>query len=283
MSLVLPDIVVSAEWLKQHIYHPDLVVLDASSHMLGSPRDGYEEWQKERIAGALFFDINRKICDPESSLPHMLPSAELFAREAQALGIHQNSIVVVYDSLGIFSAPRAWWMFAAMGHTQCAVLDGGLPEWHKQGGDIEHGLPKSTLLSGDFKAHFKPDYVKNQNDMEAAINAEHIVILDARSSERFNAQVSEPRPELRRGHIPNSKNLPFNDLLDNGKLKDRQALQAIFDKYITSSDALYATCGSGVTACIIVFVAQWLGFSAVAVYDGSWCEWGNPDRNLPIS
>ncbi|MFT5420141.1 MAG: thiosulfate/3-mercaptopyruvate sulfurtransferase [Candidatus Endobugula sp.] len=286
-SLTLPNSLVSVDWLKHNCSHPQLVILDASSHMPGTPRDAHQEWQEQHIAGAKFFDFNNKICDTHSPLPHMLPSAEIFTHEAQALGINQDSIIVIYDSLGIFSAPRAWWMFSVMGHQQCAVLDGGLPEWLAQGGTTEShteekDLTPNTISTGNFSAHLQVDKVKNKAQILAAIANNDITIIDSRSKKRFDGLAEETRKDLISGHIPSSKSLPFTELLTNGKMKPTAQLKRLLDEKVTGKTELYSSCGSGVTACIITFAAHLAGFKQLAVYDGSWCEWGQPELDLPI-
>lgn len=281
-SLTLPNILVSSGWLKEHLGHPQLVVLDASAHMPNTDRNAEKEWREGRIPHARFFDISNRVCDPSSDLPHMLPPSEVFTQEIQKLGINQNSIVIVYDSLGIFSAPRAWWMFTAMGHKQCAVLDGGLPDWKVQGGNIDQTSPPTKIEKGNFIAEKQRRYIKNKEQMLAAINNESISILDARPKARFDGSAPEPRTGLSSGHIPHSKNIPFNDLLINGKFKDIDSLKQLLKPHINSQQALYTSCGSGITACIIAFARRLCGYSLISVYDGSWAEWGQPKFNLPI-
>lgn len=281
-TLSLPDILVDVDWLKQHIDHPGLVVLDASSHMPGVPRDAYAEWQQQRLPNSRFFDFNHKICDTSSPLPHMLPTPEVFTAEAQALGINHDSGVVIYDSLGIFSAPRAWWMLTAMGHTQCAVLDGGLPQWLNNHGHTESGDNNSRIESGNFVAALNPAMVKDKDQVLKAIDQNNIAIIDARGTARFNGTAQEPREGLISGHIPNSYNLPFTELLEDSKFKPIDQLKHLFADKLNHQQALYASCGSGVTACIIAFAAQRCGFKDIAVYDGSWSEWGQPELALPI-
>lgn len=282
-TLHLPSGLVDTHWLKENLHHPQLIILDASAHMPGVARDAYQEWQTQRIPKARFFDFNNKFADTASDLPHMLPSASVFTTEARALGINQDSVIVIYDSAGIFSAPRAWWMFLAMGHTQCAVLDGGLPEWMAQGGTIETGkIEKDTLNEGNFIAHFQTEKVKDATAMEAAIDNTAICILDARSKERFDGTAAEPRAGLLSGHIPSSKNLPFNQLLRDGKFIPLDEIETLVKSRINEDQQLYASCGSGITACVIAFAAHLIGIKTVAVYDGSWCEWGDPKNNRPV-
>jgi thiosulfate/3-mercaptopyruvate sulfurtransferase len=282
-TLSLSSPLVSVDWLKQHLNHPQLIILDASAHMPGSERNAYQEWQQTHISGARFFDFNNKVCAPDTSLPHMLPSADRFTQEAQELGINQDSIIVIYDSLGIFSAPRAWWMFTAMGHTQCAVLDGGLPEWQSQAGATEPGQDdRGKQNQGNFVATFQTQWVKNKEDVLEAINNTDIQILDARSQGRFEGSAPEPRAGLISGHIPSSGNLPFPALLTDGKFKSKEELTRLLSEKTTTDKQLYATCGSGITACVIAFAAHLIGIKNIAVYDGSWSEWGQPELGLPI-
>ena len=281
-DIKLPNILVDTDWLQQHINHPQLVLLDASSHMPGSTRNAYQEWQSQRIVGARFFDFNHEICDTTSDLPHMLPNTDTFTKAVQTLGINHDSIVVIYDSVGIFASPRAWWMLTAMGFQSCAILDGGLPEWLKQGGAVDNTEPTNTPPIGNFIAQHQPQWVKNKTDVLDAINSPHIAILDARSKERFDAKAPEPREGLIGGHIPSSISLPFNELLIDTKYKSIAELKSIFAKKIANKTQLYTSCGSGVTACIIAFAAQLAGYHDIAVYDGSWCEWGQPELQLPI-
>lgn len=281
-TLNLPSALVTVEWLTQHIDHPKLVILDASAHMPGAERNAFAEWQKKRIKGAHFFDFNHTIADTDSPLPHMLPTPDIFTQAVRALGVDSDSTVVVYDSLGIFSAPRAWWMFTAMGHSNCAVLNGGLPAWEKQQGEIISTPPLSTDTTGNFVAHYQPQWVKDKEDILAASQSRSAIIMDARSTARFKGHAKEPREGLVSGHIPSSVNLPFTELLNDGMFKPVETLGTLLSDYYDASQPLYATCGSGITACIIAFAAHLTGVDNVAVYDGSWCEWGDPNNDLPF-
>ncbi|MGS2718174.1 3-mercaptopyruvate sulfurtransferase [Eionea flava] len=291
-NLTLPSPLVSAKWLKENHHHPQLIILDASAHMPGSDRDAMAEWKNKHIKGARFFDFNNAIADTLSSLPHMLPTPEIFTQEAQALGINQDSIIVIYDSLGIFSAPRAWWMFMAMGHTQCAVLDGGLPEWEKQKNATHRAEKTAIFNTGNFVAQYQSDWIKDKNQILHASQSHSATIIDARSQARFDGHAKEPREGLISGHIPHSINLPFTELLENGLFKPttelRERINQCYDnkggnnKSDEANQPLYATCGSGITACIIAFAAHLAGIKKIAVYDGSWCEWGDPNNHLPI-
>lgn len=305
-TLILPSALVDVKWLAENIDHPQLIILDASAHMPGAGRNAALEFTEKHIPHARFFDFNQQFADQQSDLPHMLPSAEVFTQEARALGINQDSVIVIYDSAGIFSAPRGWWMFTAMGHKQCAVLNGGLPDWllHKEWlahkelthkeltlkSNIESGTEGATAkATGNFTAHLQTELVKSVNEMTTAIAQNDVCILDARSEDRFNGTTKEPREGLISGHIPSSKNLPFNHLLQDGKYKSLDVLTALFEEKVDKDQTLYCSCGSGITACVIAFAAHLLDTAGtvkikkIAVYDGSWCEWGDPKNNLPIN
>lgn len=264
---------VSVEQLARWLDRPDLVILDASWHMPASGRDGAAEFVFGHLPGARFFDFDRRVCDTSVSLPHMLPSPELFDREACLLGVSNDSLVVCYDSVGIFSAPRAWWMFRAMGHERVFVLDGGLRAWKAAGLPEESGA-SDRVAAGSFKADPDPGLVATLEQVLAAIATPGVRILDARSAGRFLGHEPEPRPGLRSGHIPGAGNLPFAELVSEGFLVPEKQLRALLDSLAAPEDRLICSCGSGVSACIIALAAHRLGRTNVAVYDGSWAEWG---------
>jgi thiosulfate/3-mercaptopyruvate sulfurtransferase len=280
-SLQLPAPLVSVAWLQQHLDHDNLLLFDASWHMPATGRDGFAEWQQERISGARFFDFDGRICDLQSSLPHMLPDADGFTRELQRLGLNQDSSVVIYDSTGMFSSTRAWWMLSVMGCANAALLDGGLPAWKAQGlateGDIdEHAYPR-----GDFRARLDARRVADAATVLTALEDEQICVLDARPEPRFSGGADEPRAGLRRGHMPGAKNLPFAQLFDQGLLRSEAELALLLEPLLDKSSSAICSCGSGVTACILAFALHQIGFDQVAVYDGSWSEWGLPSE-LPV-
>jgi len=279
-ELKLPDAIVTSEWLHQHINHPDLVIFDASWHMPATGRDGPEEWEEKHIPGARFFDFDRKICQPDIDLPHMMPDTEIFTREVQALGLNQHSVVVIYDAAGMFSSPRVWWMLRAMGFHNCALLDGGLPAWEKAGYALDSGHQRSDMR-GDFVASLDPRVFVGSDTVLTALDDSSSCVLDARPAARFLGQVEEPRAGLRKGHMPGAKNLPFSDLFERGLLKSRADLKSVFKPLIGSSERSIYSCGSGITACVIAFGAHRAGYQNLAIYDGSWCEWGQPG-NLPV-
>lgn len=267
----------SVQWLYSHLADPDLILLDASWHMPATGSDGAAEFLVERIPGARFFDFDRTICDRASPLPHMLPPPEAFAEAVRRLGVSQRSRIVCYDSTGIFSAPRAWWMFRAMGHADVAVLDGGLPAWKAAGLPVESG-PSSAPATGNFAARRQPAWIADRAQVAAALDDPRVRILDARSAGRFRGSDPEPRPGLRSGHMPGARSLPFGELLDQGRLLPADRLKARFDALAPADARLLCTCGSGVSACVIALAAAVAGRADLAVYDGSWTEWGGlPD------
>jgi len=279
--LRLPSSLVTVDWLQQHLGHDDLLLFDASWHMPATGRDGYAEWQQECIPGARFFDFDGKIRDPQSTLPHMLPDAALFTREVRALGLNQHSSVVIYDSMGMYSSPRAWWMLRAMGCTRLALLDGGLPAWKAAGFALARGDADAVYAPGDFSARLDRAQVADAAAVLAALGDPATCVLDARPEARFLGQAEEPRAGLRRGHMPGAVNLPFASLFDRGLLKSRDELEQIVAPLLAGRARAICSCGSGVTACILAFALHLLGNDRVAVYDGSWSEWGLPSE-LPV-
>jgi thiosulfate/3-mercaptopyruvate sulfurtransferase len=280
-SLSMPASLVSVTWLQQHLEHEDLVLFDASWHMPATGRDGFVEWQQDRIEGARFFDFDGTICDPESNLPHMLPSTERFTQELRALGLNQRSRVVVYDSMGMFSSTRAWWMLNAMGCDQLALLDGGLPVWKAAGFAVQNGAETADWPQGNFSACFDASQVADAATVLAALDDDSACVLDARQRERFTGAAEEPRAGLRRGHMPGAVNLPFAELFEQGLLKPNAELAQIIEPLVGDSNRAICSCGSGVTACILAFALHQIGREREAVYDGSWCEWGLPGE-LPV-
>lgn len=282
MSLFnLPSALVSIDWLSEHIDHKNLVLLDASWHMPMVNRDAKTEWLNERLPNALFFDFDREICDQNSDLPHMMPSEEHFQQAAQRLGINQNSVVVVYDSLGIFSSPRVWWMFKTMGFDNVAVLDGGMPAWKEKLLAIETGKQIKTPNRGDFIAHYQSDLICDANEVLSSLQDSQHTVIDARPTERFLGKVAEPRAGVRSGHMPNAKNLPSSEIIKDQKMQDAYQLALLFEALAPKKKRMIFSCGSGVTACILALGATLAGYQNLSVYDGSWSEWGSRD-DLPV-
>ena len=280
-TMQLPDSLVSVDWLKQHLDDDNLIIFDSSWHMPATGRDAFKEWQQEHIRGARFFDFDGKICDPDSELPHMLPSEEIFTREMQALGLNQDSVVVVYDSMGMFSSPRGWWMLRVMGCENCALLDGGLVAWDEAEYPIESLEREPVYPKGNFVAKLDRRLAADAQDVASALNDDSVCVIDARPQPRFSGAAEEPRPGLRRGHMPGALNLPFPDVFKHGLLKPEEELREMIEPLIGDSERCIYTCGSGVTACVIAFAARQIGYDNLAIYDGSWCEWGLPG-DLPV-
>ena len=277
MPYVNDDALVETDWLAKHLGTPEVRVLDASYYLPNEGRDTKAEFAASRIPGAAFFDIDA-IADADNPLPHMLPSAEQFARQVGALGIGSDDHVVVYDTAGLFSAARAWWMFRVFGHDRVAVLSGGMPKWLAEGRPTEGG--DTAPAAAEFTARFRPGMVRSIEDMRANLESAAAQVLDARGAGRFAGTEPELRAGLRSGHIPGSRNLPYPKLADSTSkvVLDPAALGERFASAgIDLGRPVITTCGSGVTACALALGLHLLGHGEVAVYDGSWTEWGGRD------
>lgn len=272
------DNLVSVQWLQEHLNDPNLVILDASeeSNVAGK----VVENANDQIKRARYFDLEKTFSDVDSSLPHTFPSTDQFERESRKLGINENSNIVVYDNLGIYASPRVWWMYKIMGHSSVSVLDGGLPEWIKQGYEVEE-KKSNTYPLGNFKALLNDNKIDELGDMVANLATKNKLVIDARSKGRFDGTIPEPRDYVLNGHIPYSINLPFETLLENGKYRSKQDMSAIFDNLKLKDQDLSIVCGSGLTSCIVALALEIVRDNNVSVYDGSWTEWGS-NKNLPI-
>ena len=270
------DPTLSTQWLSTHLEEPDLVIVDATWFMPGTPRDARAEHAERHIPGAVFFDID-EISDHSSPLPHMLPEPADFAVHARRLGVEPGSRVVVYDAQGIFSAPRVWWSFRAMGHANTFVLDGGLPKWIAEGHPVEAGWPMRP--HGEFKAHADAGLVRDLFQVRAALAGGTEQLVDARPAARFTGEAPEPRPGLRGGHMPGARSVPSSSVITpQGTLADAAVLEKLFAEAGVDLDRpIVTTCGSGVSAAILSLALARLGRLNVSVYDGSWTEWGGRD------
>lgn len=267
--------VVSATWLFENIENPNLIILDAS------PRENksnlFPEFTNIQINGARKFDMENVFLDKENPVPNMIPNEGIFENECRKLGINNNSLIVVYDNLGVYTSPRVWWMFKAMGHSQIAVLDGGLSAWKNENLPTEP-IQENKTLPGNFKAKYQSDLVIDAAALMENIESKNFQVIDARSEERFSGMIPEPRENMSSGHIPNSINLPFETVLEKGKMKSKKELTKIFTNLNIKNQSLVFTCGSGITASIILLASELIAENKNILYDGSWAEWGKEGK-----
>ena len=276
----MPTPLVSTDWLADNIDSPFLRAVDCSWYLPDMNRDARLEYAEVHIPGAVFFDID-EIADLDSPYPHMMPTPEKFSSRVRNLGLGDASLIICYDGMGIFSAARVWWMFRTMGHRNVAVLDGGLPKW------LAENRPVSLLPETASERHFTPDFNVEQvaaaDHIATGLGASEIQILDARPAARFKGEAAEPRPGVRPGRIPGSKNLPFTNLFDdNGLFLKGDALRAAYEEAgIDLTKPVATTCGSGVTAAVLSLGLDLLGHDDHQLYDGAWSEWGSRE-DLPV-
>ena len=270
------DTLVTTDWLAAHLGDRDLRIVDGSWHMPQLKRDPRAEFVAAHIPGAVFFDIDG-IADHTTSLPHMLPRAEEFAAAVGALGIGAGDRVVIYDSRGVVSAARVWWTFRAFGHDNVAALDGGLPKWRAEGRPVQTG--EATPTPRRFTATLRPELVRHVNAIRENLGTRSEQVVDARSRGRFRGTEPEPRAGLRGGHIPGSLNLPYDELYrPDGTFVPVDELRRRFESAgIDPGKPVVASCGSGITASVLALGLHLIGSQRVAVYDGSWTEWGGRD------
>ena len=271
---------VDTEWVAENLNDNSVVMLDSS---VPPVVPGYVPINTEDnfsvIPGARRFDYDGVVCKPNSSLPHMMPTAELFQEEVRKLGVSSDSTIIVYDDVGLYASPRAWWMFRAMGHEKVAVLNGGLPKWISEGRESVDAYAEVEL--GNFVANLDENLFCDFEVVLKALYDPSCEILDARSKARFKGEAPEPRPGVRGGHMPNAKNLPFPQVLDGGELKSIVELEEVFANLVEKNQKIVTSCGSGITACILTLAATVAGYKNLSVYDGSWSEWGLPSK-LPV-
>lgn len=271
--------IVSTGWLADHLGSPDIVVLDASWHLPSANRDAKAEFNARHIAGAQFFDID-DLSDTGSPLPHMLPSPEKFSSRMRKMGVGDGKRVIVYDTVGLFSAARAWWMFKVFGHDDVAVLDGGLRKWIAEGRAVEDG-PAAKPQERHFTARFRGSMVRDMREVAAALRTGAGQVADARSGTRFRGEEVEPRPGVRAGHMPGAMNVHYASLLaSDGTLKSPDDIRDAFTSAgIDLSKPVITSCGSGVTAAVLTLGLTLAGVRDHALYDGSWTEWGGAPDN----
>ncbi len=270
---------VSVQWLADHLNDENVIVLDASlPKAVSSGNNGGISTQG--IPGARFFDIKNTFSIPSAPYPNTRVDGPTFNDKAKMLGINKDSIIIVYDDHGIYSCARAWWMFKAMGHEQVAVLDGGLIAWNESGYPLEEKAA-NPYSQGNFEGVYDDKFFKDSQDVLDELGLDNELVIDARAEDRFQGLVEEPRKGLRSGHIPNSINLPYTDLLDGGKMKNLVELQSLIKGKIPDDKHVTFSCGSGITACILALGAELAGRKDLSVYDGSWTEWGSINT-LPI-
>lgn len=271
-----PKTLVSTDWLAAHLADPDLRILDASWYLPDSGRDARAEYDAAHIPAARFFDIE-DISDQRSTLPHMAPPPEKFISRMRAMGVGDGHQVVIYDGSGLFSAARVWWTFRLMGKVDVAVLDGGFPKWRAEGREVEDMPP--MLRDRHMTVQRQAGLVKDVTQVAHASKLGEAEIIDARSAPRFRGEVPEPRPGLRAGHIPGSKNVPYTTLLNaDGTMKSVADLKAVFQAAgVNLAKPAITSCGSGVTAAVLSLALERIGHSNHALYDGSWAEWGMYD------
>ncbi len=275
---------VSAEWLKAHLGDPDLRVIEATWYPDWISRDtsARQEYAEGHIPGAAFFDID-EIADPDTDLPHMLPSAVMFSSRLRKLGIGDGHRILVYDRNGLMAAARAWWMLRTMGHSEVYVLDGGWQDWLASGGEIEDLPPVPS--ERHHTARVNGELIRTLEQVRQDIAGREVQILDARPAGRFDGTAPEPRDGIRSGHMPGAINVPTSDIIADGRLKREEALRKAFTAAgWTPGKRTVTSCGSGVTAAILALALHELGEEKVSVYDGSWAEWAShPDNPIETS
>ena len=271
---------VSTDWLSRHLDDPNLIVFDSSYYLANAKRDAQAEYLAGHIPGAQRFDIDA-VSDHSNPLPHMLPSSEQFARQVGALGAGDGMTIVLYDGIGLYGAARVWWTFRVFGAANVRVLDGGMPKWKAEGRPLETG-PAKPRAAETFTPKFNRDMVASIDDVQKVLLDRTAQVVDARAADRFRGEAPEPRAGLRSGHMPGSFNVPFAEVLHNGRLKSHDEIAAAFKRAgVDLGNPVVTSCGSGVTAAILTFAIEALGKEPGRVYDGSWSEWGaRPDTPI---
>lgn len=278
-NILLDRPLVEANWLKDHLTAPNLIIIDATLPKAVA-KDAGAKLVEEQLPHARFLDIQTKFSKTDAIYPNTMLDEGDFNRASRALGIDHDSALVVYDDHGIYSSARAWWMFRSMGHRNVAVLSGGLKNWLELGYPTEKKTVPKTY-KGNFTGTYARQFFKNHQQVLDHISNKDALVVDARANDRFQGLVEEPRKGLRSGHIPGSVNLPYTDLLKDEKMLEPLALKALFTERLPEHKNLVFSCGSGITACVLALGAELAGFTNSSVYDGSWTEWGSIPE-LPI-
>jgi len=274
------DLFIEPKTLMSKLGNINLKIFDATFYLPDSGLVAEDEYKKKHIPNAIFFDIN-KIADPNNSLPHMIPSKDLFSKMMQNIGLNKDDEIIIYDNSPFLSSARAWFLFRYFGHDKTSIMQGGIKNWKNYGGNITQG--NVILEKGNYIASAeRKELVVNLNEMILASQNKKNVILDARSKKRFLGEALEPRPNLPSGHIPNSKSLPSSDLINKeGYLKSKDEINQIFSNInVNTNDKIIATCGSGVSACVISIALFCLGKTDTPIYDGSWTEWASSGQEI---
>ncbi len=266
--------IVSVSWLKENLDHPNLILLDASIPVV---TENLKSKTSQIIKGALFFDLKTTFSNPDAYVPNTFPSSDRFEKGCRALGIDNKSLIIIYDSKGIYSSPRAWYMFKTMGHENVAILNGGLPEWLKHDGSYTNSYATTPSL-GNFKANFEYQRLISATEILEQLIDKTYIIIDARSSDRFNGKIAEPRKDLRKGHIPTAVNIPYTSVLRDNKYLPQIELKQLFEKINLSNAPIILSCGSGITACIVLLAIHLISEQKLHLYDGSWTEWGKGEK-----
>lgn len=271
---------VSVDWLFHHLNDENLIILDCTIPKVTANKSDSDTDEKQQIKGAIFFDIKTVFSDVNALFPNTVLAPKNFQQKAKNLGVNNDSVIVCYDDLGIYSSPRVWWMFQLMGFKNIAVLDGGFPEWKSKEYPTETPR-KHPFMQGDFTVDYQSEKIKYTKGVLDNIKSENNLVLDARSNGRFFATFPEPRKDLKGGHIPKSKSLPFSEIIKEGKFLSKEKLESIFSRINPQKKDIIFTCGSGITASILALGASIANINETAVYDGSWTEWGST-VDLPI-
>jgi len=278
-----PEALVSTHWLAANRQTPGVRILDASFTLPDIKPTARETYARQHVEGARFFDIDA-IADRSTSLPHMLPDEALFAAAMGAMGVSNNDRIIVYDATGFNSAPRAWWMLRAFGHSDVAILEGGLAKWLAEGRPVTAEIPRAAPTI--FNARLDRTSIRNKQEVLDNLSHRREQVIDARSSSRFTGAGPEPRPGLRPGHIPNSINLPYEHLVSSGArtlLPAADIERCFLSAGVDGRKPIVVSCGSGVTACALAFGLHLIGWPQPSLYDGSWAEWGLPGATPVIT